>query len=29
VQPAAFSLLRTLNAGGYHGPEALVRALQI
>jgi hypothetical protein len=29
VQPAAFSLLRTLNAGGFHAREALAQALQI
>lgn len=29
VQPAAFSLLRILNAGGFHAREALARALQV
>lgn len=29
MQPAAFSLLRTLNAGGFHAREALAHALQI
>lgn len=29
MQPAAFSLLRALNAGGYHDRAALARALQL